>query len=123
MKLYDRLISKIPGNMPRAPKGHSWSVETVLKEGYRKEQRYSVLLLDSNGDTVRSEPLQQVYGYSVTEESDVTWPRIMVAVENILDRIEAEAIKKKILEARLKKGSSYIRTYGTSQKGAALWRS
>ena len=123
MKLYDRLISKIPGNMPRAPKGHSWSVETVLKEGYRKEQRYSVLLLDSNGDTVRSEPLQQGYGYSVTEESDVTWPRIVVAVEKVLDKIEDEAIEKKFQEARQKKGSSFVRTYGTSQKGATKWRS
>ncbi len=123
MKLYDRLISKIPGNMPRAPKGHSWSVETVLKEGYQEEERYPVLLLDSNGDTVRSEPLRQRHAYAVTEEYEVTWPRIMVAVKKILNKIEDEAIEKKFQEARQKKGSSFVRTYGTSQKGATKWRS
>lgn len=123
MKLYDKLISRIPGNMPRAPKGHTWSVEVTEDNGYRKSERYSVILFNADGEAVRKQPLEQGYGYSVTDPTDVTWPRILRATETILDKIENAATEKKIREAKERRGNALIRTYGTKKKGAVEWLS
>lgn len=123
MNLLDKIISMVPGRMPRAPKGYTWMVYQREESAYWRSSPYCVALVDAEGEEARRKDVELTSWKSVYEVEDLTWPRIRAAAAHILDNIAYEEQQKRDQAAREKQGSAWVRTYGTKKKGAVEWLS
>lgn len=118
MSLLFRLATLIPGNLPSIGPGYTWDL--MHQTGTYHSSGSFVLSLNLGEITRRCGKVMRSEYYHVKEESDLTWPRIRKLSIQLVEEERGGIQRDKANEARAKRGSKFVKTYGEEGKGPWL---